>query len=127
MKTPLLFGLATALAAGPVAAQSGGGIEFSQILLSIAILLGVLSSLYVFVLSGKMGGGGGSDEVILDLQDRVEVLEADIEAIAVSLTELQDEYDEHLEEFHDEKPVERPPIVTGGGGGGGGVKPPTSK
>jgi hypothetical protein len=74
---------------------------------------------------GKIGGGGGGDEVILDLQDRVETLEADIEAIAVSLTELQDEYDEHLEEFHDKKPVERPPIRTGGGGGG--TKPPTSK
>jgi len=74
---------------------------------------------------GKIGGGGGgNDEVVLDLQDRVETLEADIEAIAVSLTELQDEYDEHLEEFHGEKPVERPPIVTGGGGGG---KPPREK
>jgi hypothetical protein len=75
---------------------------------------------------GKMGGGGGGGtEVITDLQDRTETLEADVEAIAVSLTELQDEYDAHLEKYHGQKPPEREPIHTGGGGGG--RKPPTSK
>lgn len=74
----------------------------------------------------KMGGPGGGDvEVITDLQDRVETLEADVEAIAVSLTELQDEYDKHMEEYHGTKPPERPPVRSGGGGGG--VKPPTAK
>lgn len=70
---------------------------------------------------GKIGGGGGS-EAITDLQDRIETLEADVEAAAVTLTELQDEYDKHMEEFHGTKPPERKPIVTGGG-----LKPPTSK
>ena len=66
------------------------------------------------VACGKMGGGAGA-EVVTDLQDRVETLEADVEAIAVSLTELQDEYDEHMEEIHGKKPPEREPIVVGGG------------
>jgi hypothetical protein len=74
---------------------------------------------------GKMGGGAaaGAAEEIMDLKDRVEVLEADIEAIAVSLTELQDEYDEHMEKQHGTKPAEREPIVVGGGA----KKPPREK
>ena len=72
---------------------------------------------------GKIGGGAAAGaEVVTDLQDRVETLEADVEAIAVSLTELQDEYDEHMEEIHGKKPPEREPIRVGGG-----RKPPTSK
>jgi hypothetical protein len=73
---------------------------------------------------GKMGGGGGAGaEVVTDLQDRIETLEADVEAIAVSLTELQDEYDEHMEKYHGTKPPEREPIVVGGGA----KKPPREK
>lgn len=62
----------------------------------------------------KMGGGAGGSEAITDLQDRVETLEADVEAVAVTLTELQDEYDEHMEKHHGTKPAERKPVATGG-------------
>jgi len=72
---------------------------------------------------GKIGGGAATSDVIVDLQDRVETLEADVEAIAVTLTELQDEYDTHMEKQHGTKPAERKPVTTGGGG----LKPPTSK
>lgn len=45
------------LVSTPAFAQEEGGAEFSTILLTIAIVLGILSSLYVFILSGKMKGG----------------------------------------------------------------------
>ncbi|MEA3310842.1 MAG: hypothetical protein U9Q76_01350, partial [candidate division WOR-3 bacterium] len=60
--------------------------------------------------------GGVDSEVITDLQDRIETLEADVEAVAVTLTELQEEYDEHMEKQHGTKPPERKPVTTGSGG-----------
>lgn len=45
------------LFATPVFAEGAGGIQFSQLLLTIAIVLGILSLIYVFVLSSKMKGG----------------------------------------------------------------------
>ena len=38
-------------------AQESTGQEFSQLLLTIAIVLGVLASIYVYTLSSKMAGG----------------------------------------------------------------------
>ncbi len=40
----------------PVQADNGGT-QFSQVLLTIAIVLGVVASVYVFALSTRMGGG----------------------------------------------------------------------
>ncbi|MBA7609041.1 hypothetical protein ES703_16227 [subsurface metagenome] len=88
-------------------------------LFAILAIAGLVMAAGTVLGCGKVGGGS---EVIVDLQDRVETLEADVEAVIVTLTELQDEYDEHMEEFHGKKPPERPPIRTGGG-----LKPPTSK
>jgi len=92
-------------------------------LFAILAIAGLVIAAGTVLGCGKMGGGAGGSEVITDLQDRIETLEADVEAVAVTLTELQDEYDEHMEEFHGTKPPERKPVVTGGGG----RKPPTSK
>ena len=39
-------------------AQDTGGVEFSAILLTIAILLGLCSCIYVFILSKRMKGSG---------------------------------------------------------------------
>jgi len=39
--------------------------QFSQTLLTIAIVLGILASLYVFVLSLKMGGGAYAGSLLL--------------------------------------------------------------
>lgn len=91
-------------------------------LFAILAIAGLVMAAGTVLGCGKIGGGAATSEVIVDLQDRVETLEADVEAVAVTLTELQDEYDEHMEEFHGKKPPERPPIRTGGG-----LKPPTSK
>ena len=38
-------------------AQESAGQEFSQLLLTIAIVLGILASIYVYTLSSKMAGG----------------------------------------------------------------------
>ena len=66
MSKPLVAAVAGMLVTvEPALAQSQSGNEFSQILLSIAIVLGVLSSLYVFVLSAKMGGGGIGSALLL--------------------------------------------------------------
>lgn len=81
-------------------------------LFAILAIAGLVMAAGTVLGCGKVGGAA---EVITDLQDRVETLEADVEAIAVTLTELQDEYDEHMEEFHGTKPPERKPVVTGGG------------
>lgn len=81
-------------------------------LFAILAIAGLVMAAGTVLGCGKVGGAA---EVITDLQDRVETLEADVEAIAVTLTELQDEYDEHMEEFHGKKPAERKPVVTGGG------------
>lgn len=56
MKTGIT--LALALCPLPVLAQQAGGIAFSAILLTIAIVLGLASCLYVFVLSSRFQGGG---------------------------------------------------------------------
>ncbi len=48
----------------PAMAQQGA-IEFSQILLSIAILLGLLASIYVFSLSSRMSGSIISTTLVL--------------------------------------------------------------
>jgi len=87
-------------------------------LFAILAIAGVVIAAGAVLGCGKIGGEGS--EVITDLQDRVETLEADVEAVAVTLTELQDEYDEHMEEFHGTKPAERKPVVTTGGA----AKPP---
>jgi len=39
--------------------------QFSQTLLSIAIVLGVLASIYVFILAIRMGGGGIANTLLL--------------------------------------------------------------
>jgi hypothetical protein len=39
--------------------------QFSQTLLSIAIVLGILASIYVFVLAMRMGGGGIAKTLLL--------------------------------------------------------------
>jgi hypothetical protein len=39
--------------------------QFSQTLLTIAIVLGILASIYVFVLSLRMGGGGIAGTLLL--------------------------------------------------------------
>lgn len=41
----------------PVWAQDDGGIKFSAILLTIAISLGIIASVYVFILSLRLAGG----------------------------------------------------------------------
>ncbi|MEA3310850.1 MAG: hypothetical protein U9Q76_01390 [candidate division WOR-3 bacterium] len=91
-------------------------------------LFAILAIAGVVIAAGAVLGcdkiGGVDSEVITDLQDRVETLEADVEAVAVTLTELQDEYDEHMEEFHGTKPPERKPVVTTGGAV---KKPPREK
>ena len=43
--------------ANPAWAQADGGLKFSAILLTIAILLGLIASLYVFTLSMRLAGG----------------------------------------------------------------------
>lgn len=76
----------------------------------------------------KLGGGGAkADEtaqMITDLEDRISTLEGDVEALSTSLSDLQTEYDEHMEKYHGTKvePKPKPPV-----GGGGTVKPPTSR
>jgi outer membrane murein-binding lipoprotein Lpp len=87
----------------------------------ILAIAGVVIAAGAVLGCGKIGGV--DSEVITDLQDRVETLEADVEAVAVTLTELQDEYDEHMEKQHGTKPAERKPVVTTGGE----RKPPTRK
>ena len=53
-----MIAAAATLASFPAFAQGAAvSKEFSQTLLTIAIILGVLASLYVFVLSLKLGGG----------------------------------------------------------------------
>ncbi len=81
-------------------------------LFSILAIAGLVIAAGTVLGCGKIGGEGS--EVITDLQDRVETLEADVEAVSVTLTELQDEYDTHMEEFHGTKPPERKPVVTTG-------------
>lgn len=97
-------------------------------LLAILAVAGLVLAAGSGLACQKMGGGGDDEmkETIADLEDMIEMLEDDVEALSTSLTELQDEYDEHLEEFHGEKPAPRPP-VTGGGGSGGGEKPPKER
>jgi hypothetical protein len=58
MKTAswLLFA-STSIVSTPLIADEGTT-EFSQLLLTIAIVLGIVASGYVFVLSNRMGGGG---------------------------------------------------------------------
>jgi len=101
-------------------------------LLTATALVGLVMIAGAFMGCGKIGGGGGADndetmEMIMDLQDQIELLEDDVEALSTSLTELQDEYDEHIEEMHKEEPKPKTPIQPKSGGGGGGVKPPTTK
>lgn len=48
----------------PVHADNGGT-QFSQVLLTIAIVLGVVASVYVFLLSTRMGGGAISTALFL--------------------------------------------------------------
>ena len=48
----------------PVLAQDGG-IEFSQVLLTIAILLGLAASVYVFSLSSRMSGSAIGTALVL--------------------------------------------------------------
>jgi outer membrane murein-binding lipoprotein Lpp len=76
----------------------------------------------------KLGGGGAkSDETaqtIMDLEDRVSTLEGDVEALSTALSDLQTEYDNHMEKYHGTK-VETKPLPQVGGGGH--VKPPTSR
>jgi hypothetical protein len=85
-------------------------------LLAILAIAGLVIAAGTVLGCGKMGGGGAGAEVITDLQDRIETLEADVEAVAVTLTELQDEYDEHMEKHHGTKPAERKPVTTTTGG-----------
>ena len=55
---------ASMLLAMPVFAQESS-VNFSQVLLTIAILLGIVASVYVFSLSSKMGTGGISTALFL--------------------------------------------------------------
>lgn len=58
--------LATALASMPAYAQEiAGGIEFSKVLLGIAIILGLTSSLYVFVIRYRLQGSNIGSAVML--------------------------------------------------------------
>ncbi|MBD3286697.1 hypothetical protein GF338_10215 [candidate division WOR-3 bacterium] len=83
---------------------------------------------------GKLGGGGGgSDEVIEELEYKIGNLEEDVEVLTEVINELQTDFDDHMEEFHGEEVEEKEPVKPKSGGGsrpstgGGGVKPPTSK
>ena len=49
----------------PAFAQSAVSEQFSQTLLTIAIVLGILASLYVFALTLKMGGGAYAGALLL--------------------------------------------------------------
>lgn len=61
-----LFLFASLMAAFPVFAQEEAvSKQFSQTLLTIAIVLGILASLYVFVLSSRMGGGAIAGTLLL--------------------------------------------------------------
>lgn len=92
-------------------------------LVTLLVVAGLVAGAGAFLGCGEMEDGDTA-EMITDLQDRVETLEADVEAIAVSLTELQDEYDEHMEKHHGKAVPERTPVRPGGGEG---VKPPKKK
>ena len=59
----LFSGLLTAFPA--FAQEAAVSKQFSQTLLTIAIVLGILASLYVFVLSMRMGGGGIASTLVL--------------------------------------------------------------
>jgi len=58
MRKYSLFIILTALSLNPttVFAQQAGGVQFSAILLTVAILLGLGSSIYVFLLSKRLKG-----------------------------------------------------------------------
>lgn len=59
----LFAGLMTAMPA--FAQENAVSEQFSQTLLTIAIVLGILASLYVFVLSLRMGGGAVAGTLLL--------------------------------------------------------------
>lgn len=56
---------ASLLAFSPVATAQDGGIQFSNLLLTIAISLGLIASAYVFSLSQRMAGSALSKALLL--------------------------------------------------------------
>ncbi len=95
-------------------------------LFTIAAMAGLVMLVGFTLGCGKLGGGGNTDETaqtIADLQDRVSTLEGDVEALSTSLSDLQTEYDKHMEKYHGTTSNLKPLPKTGGGG----LKPPTSK
>ena len=96
-------------------------------LFTIAAMAGLVLMLGFTLGCGKLGGGDKTDETaqtIMDLQDRVSTLEGDVEALSTSLSDLQTEYDDHLEKYHGTKSTLKPLPQTGGGGG---TKPPRER
>lgn len=97
-------------------------------LFTIAAIAGLVLMTGFTLGCGKLGGGEKTDEtaeMIMDLQDRVSTLEGDVEALSTSLSDLQTEYDNHLEKYHGTKSELKPLPQTGGGGTG--TKPPREK
>ena len=61
----LLLTLLTLMFTATPAHAQEGGVEFSQILLTIAIVLGLASSVYVFSLSSRMAGSAIATTLVL--------------------------------------------------------------